>query len=174
MRWLTIAVAVLGLALVGAGCGGDDEEAADETTVVVTDTLGTDDTTEDTTDDGTTTDDSDDPLLFASEDCRELAAAASALGSAFASPGSQVEGSEAFEELADRIPDEIEDDFQVLAEAYSSYADVIADIDIQPGEVPSAEDLQALQQALATIDQQEVTQASANITAWVTENCDRD
>lgn len=168
MRWLTIVVAVLGLALVGAGCGGGDDEAAADTETVLTDTVDTDETT---TEDTTTDDDLDDTSVLASEDCLALANAGSTLGSALSSPGGGVEESEAFQELADRVPDEIRDDYQVLADAYAEYADVLADIDVEEGEIPSAEDLQAIQQAIASIDRQAVTDASANVTAWVTANC---
>ena len=169
MRWLAIVVAVLGLALVGAGCGGDDEAAADTETVITepTDTDGT--TTDETTTDETT--DDDDFSGLASEDCVELATASAGLGQAFAAPGSDLESSEAFQELADRVPDEIRDDYQVLADAYSTYVEAIADLDLDIGETPSAETLQALQQALASIDQQAVTEASESIAAWAEENC---
>jgi hypothetical protein len=172
MRWMTIVVAVLGLALVGAGCGGDEEAAEDTDTTGITITTGTDETTTDeTTTDETTTDDLDDGSGLASGDCRELVDASSALGQAFAAPGSDVDESEAFDELADRVPDEIRDDYEVLADAYRSYADALQDIDIGAGETPSAEALQALQQALASVDQQAVTQATQNISTWVTANC---
>jgi hypothetical protein len=168
MRWLAIAVAVLGLALVGAGCGGDDEEAAsDDTTVTIT-------TETDTTDPGETTDTTTDTLGsfdFDDEDCRELADASSAVGQLFAAPGSELDESEAFEQFADRVPDEIRDDYQVLADAFAEYREALADLDIGQGETPSAEDVQAIVQALSSIDQPAVSAATQNISAWVTENC---
>jgi hypothetical protein len=172
MRWLVIVVAVLGLALVGAGCGGDDEAAGD-TETVITEPTDTDGTTTDETTDETTTDETDDDDFsgLASEDCVELATASAGLGQAFAAPGSDLESSESFQELADRVPDEIRDDYQVLAAAYSTYVEAIGDLDLDLGETPSAETLQALQQALASIDQQAVAEASESIAAWAEENC---
>ena len=70
------------------------------------------------------------------------------------------------------MPEEIQDDVQVLADVYDKYIDVIADIDLQPGETPSpASRSGELTEALTTIDQQAVTEASTNLSTWATENC---
>lgn len=172
MRLLTIAL-VLALAAVGAGCGGSDDESSGDTTETTTEETFTFDTTEDTETDGTETD-TDDTDGLATGECRELVDASSqlsqALGAAGAS-GDLGDSSEFFDEFADRAPDEIRDDFQILAEAYSEYADALGDVDLQSGETPSAEDLQALQEALSSIDQAEVTAASQRISEWATANC---
>jgi hypothetical protein len=168
VRWLAIVVAVLGLALVGVGCGGDDDSSASGDTTEITDTTTTDETI---TEDTTTDDDDDDLSGLASEDCLELAAASAGLGQAFATPGSDFEGEDAFRELADDVPDEIRDDWQILADAYSDYAEALADIDLSAGETPDAETLQEIQQAIASIDQASVTEASNNIAAWAQQNC---
>jgi hypothetical protein len=168
---LTIAV-VLVLALAGAGCGGGDGETAGDTDTVVTDTT----TTDDTTTDETTTDDTDSTSgIFSSEDCQELIAASTQLSQAFAAAGG-VEGdaeevTALFEEFAENAPDEIRDDLQVLAEAYAAYATALADVDLQAGEVPDAQTLAEIQQAIASLDQTEVAAASASLSAWSTENC---
>ena len=163
MRFVTIAV-VLVFALVGAGCGGDDE-ASDTTDTVITDT-----TTEETT-----TEETDDLGDLASGECQELIAASSAfsqaIGSAGAATGDLDDVSEVFDELADSAPEEIRADFEVLAEAYEAYADVLGDVDVEPGEVPDAEALAALQQAIASIDQADVAAASQRISTWATANC---
>jgi hypothetical protein len=174
MRWLAVVVAVLGLALVGAGCGGDDEASGDAETTAIAETTDTDSTTDDMTTEDDDSDDmtTDDDLSgLASEDCIELATASAGLGQAFAAPGSQLEGAEAFEELADQVPEEIRDDWQVLADAYSEYADALGDVDLSAGETPDAGALQELQQALASIDQPAVAEASESIAAWARANC---
>ena len=75
MRWLTVVVAVLGLAFVGAGCGGGDEEAADDdATVTITTETDTTDTGE-TTDDGTTDDGDGTGTGVLTEDCLAAVAA---------------------------------------------------------------------------------------------------
>jgi hypothetical protein len=177
MRWTMFAVLVAALALVGAGCGGgDDEGAGDTDTVVVTDTTE-DTTTEDTTTEETTEDtetDTGGSGSFASGDCAELISASAALSQAFGAAGTSGDlgdAATAFDSLADRVPDEIRDDFQVLADAYSEYADVIQEIGLEAGETPSAEQIGELTQALSAIDTQGVSEASTNISTWASANC---
>jgi hypothetical protein len=55
--------------------------------------------------------------------------------------------SEFFDEFSERAPEEIRDDFRVLADAYAAYAEVIADLQLEPGETPDAEGLQRMQEA---------------------------
>lgn len=168
MRWLSILV--LALALVAAGCGGSDDESAasDETTVEETQTT-TDETTEES---GT---DTDADFNFADEDCRSLVAAFVAVGSAFsaAAGGSDelAEQTEAFAEFADDVPEEIRADVETLAAAYSQYVEVIQDAGIEPGQIPTAEQAQQLQDALASVGTADVSAASERLSAWTNENC---
>ena len=167
MRLLTIAV-VIALALVGAGCGGDDETSAEGDDVAI------ETTTDDTTTDETTTDDDTGDFDFASGECRDLVDASAELSQAFGAAGQDGDlddVSDLFDEFAENAPDEVRDDFAILAEAYESYADVFADIDVDPGETPDAEALARLQEALASIDQAEVTAASQRIETWAEQNC---
>jgi len=176
MRWLTIVIALSALALVVAGCGGGDDEAASDTTTL------TDTTLDDTTTDETTTDDTstvetttdDDSGGSASGECRDLVEAGSQLGQAFGSGGATPDRddvSELYEQVVDNAPEEIRADIQVLADAWAKYADVLDDVQVEPGQTPDPEDVAKLQQALASIDQQEVAAASERINAWTTENC---
>jgi hypothetical protein len=174
MRWLTIGVVVAAFALVGAGCGGgDDESSADTDTVVATDTAGTDDTTsDDTTTEETETDVSGG---LASGDCAEAVTAFVALGQAVAASGgsdeSVEESSRLFQEFADKAPDEIKDDIQVLADAYAEYIAVLGDIGLQAGETPSADQIQQITQASAALSTPEVAAASENFNTWASTNC---
>lgn len=176
MRWLTIVVVALtSLALVGAGCGGDDEEASDTTTLTDTDTTTDDTTTDDTITDETTTDDGSDDFDLASGECAELVEAGTKLSEAFGAAGG-TDGdlddvSTFFDEFADSAPEEIRADFQILADAWDEYAEILPELQVEPGETPDPEALAKLQQALASIDQQEVAAASQRITAWAEANC---
>lgn len=172
MRWFLVVLAVLTLAVAGAGCGGGDDESAGDTTEI-TDSI--DETTDDTTTEETTTDGTDtDVGGLVSEDCQELANASSALGEVLsgASTGDEInEASERFRAFAEQVPEDIRDDVLVLADVYETYAEAFADLDLQEGETPSAEQIQQLTALVADIDQQAVAEASTNLTTWVTENC---
>ncbi len=172
MRWTAIAFALLALVLVGAGCGGDDDESASDTTTLT-------DTTTDDDDDGrhdyattTTTDDLGD---LASGECADLVESGQKLSQALGSGTPTGEDfddvSQFFDEFADSAPEEIRADFQVLAEAWEVYAEVLPDLQVEPGETPDPEALAKLQQATASIDQEEFAAASERINAWTTENC---
>ena len=166
MRVLTIAV-VLVLALMGAGCGGGDEASSDTDTVVSEET-----TTDETTTEETTTD-TDTSGTLATDECRDLVEASTEFTNALgaAGTGDLQDVSALFDQLAERAPEEIRADIRVLGEAYASYADALGDINVEPGQTPDPEDLQRLQQALASVDQQKVTAASERLSAWAQANC---
>ncbi|HSI96723.1 MAG TPA: hypothetical protein VK926_00030 [Gaiellaceae bacterium] len=163
MRLVTTVVAVLALSLVGVGCGGGDDEATEDTV----DTLTLPTTTDET--------DGSDLGAFASGECLELVSAGLALSQAFTAASSGAgdleETSELFDRLVDKAPAEIRADLQTLAGFYSEYVEVLKDLDLQAGQVPSGEDLQKLQSALASIDQPELQAASERLSAWAETNC---
>lgn len=166
MRWLTIVVAALALALVGVGCGGGDDSGASTDTAVLEET-----TTEETTTEETTTD-TDLSGVLADEDCLALAAVGASFAQAFAGgSGTSNEDSAALEELADKVPDEIKADVQVLSDAYADYAAKLQDIGIEAGQTPSAEQLQQLQAATASLSQPGVSEANERLSAYAETNC---
>ncbi|HEX2346306.1 MAG TPA: hypothetical protein VHI12_06955 [Gaiellaceae bacterium] len=171
MRWLGIFAAVVAISVVAVGCGGGDESASGDTTATETSTDET--ATEETTTDGTTTDGTTTDLsgVFADEDCLALVAAAASFSQAFTGTSATSDETNAFEELAAKVPDEIKADVQVLAEAYADYAAEIKDIGIEAGQTPSAEQLQQLQAALTSFDQQGVSEASQRLSTWAQTNC---
>jgi hypothetical protein len=165
MRWL--AVLVLALALVAAGCGGgDDSTASDETTVEETTT------SEDTTTPEETTDtDVDASAILGDEDCLKLAS----IGATFAQAvtgATDEEATEAFQNLVDDVPDEIKADVQVLADWFAEYSAKLKDIGLQAGQTPTAAQVAQLQAALADTNQEELTAASERLQAWANANCD--
>jgi len=172
MRPLTIVAAVMALALVVAGCGGSEESSATTDTAVVTETTGDETTTEETTTEETATDQTETDFSgLASGDCLALIAAIASLGSAFVAPvsGDTADTSEFFDRF--EAPEEIQADFQILADAYAAYGAALQDIGLEAGQTPSAEQLQQYQQALASIDQPGVAEASERISAWADQNC---
>jgi len=52
-------------------------------------------------------------------------------------------------------------------------AEALKGLDLSSGAAPSAEQLQKLQELSKTFDQAELQKASANIEAWVQENCSK-
>jgi DNA polymerase/3'-5' exonuclease PolX len=168
MRWLSILV--VALALVAAGCGGSDDESAasDEATVEETTTTTAEDTTSEETTEETT--DTDLSGVLGDEDCLALAGVGASIAQAFS--GAVDSGDEAdLEELASKVPEEIRADVETLAQALATYSEKLQDIGIEPGATPSAAQLQDLQTAITSLNQDELTAASQRIEAWSQENC---
>jgi len=168
------ALLVAALALVAAGCGGSSDEASSDTTTVAVETTTTEATT---TEDMTTTDTATDTTSNAdlgalTGKCAELAGLGTKLAAAMGGQDAGVaDVSKVFDELADEVPDEIKADWQVLAENFGKIAEALKGVDLTNGGTPDAETLAKLQELSATLDSQEVQQASAHIEAWVTQNC---
>jgi hypothetical protein len=171
LRWLSILV--VALAFVAAGCGGSNDESAasDETTTEETTTTD-ETTTEESTDTSGT--DTDATFNFASEDCQSLVKAYVGLSAAIAaaSGGQDVTGDiEKFSQYVDEVPEEIKGDVQTLAAAYSTFADELKDIGYTPGQVPTADQIQKLQDASESVGTSEVQAAGERLSTWTTENC---
>lgn len=171
MRWL--ALLVLALALVAAGCGGgDDESSAVDETTTVEETTTDEATDETTTDDGTDT--SGGVLDFASEECQSLVQAYVGLSAAIAaaSGGQDVSGDiQEFADYAERVPEEIRADVETIAAAYGTFLDELEELGFTPGEVPDASQIQALTEASESLGTDEVAAAGERLNTWTTENC---
>ena len=167
-----IALAAIGVLLLTAACGGgDDESAAGTEAAATTESPAATDAT-DTTSDDSSDDSGDEPSFEGSSDCVELAQLGAKVSEALSGTGGDVEKTEEFlNEFADKAPDEISDDFQVIADAYSKIAEALGDVDIASGETPDPEALAKLQELSTELDQAKLQEANTNITAWVTENC---
>jgi hypothetical protein len=158
---------VLLLALVAgilaAGCGGDDDSGGEGGAPVTQASEGGDE--------GGGTEGL--PGIASGDDCLQLASLGATLSQALSGGNTDDLEKQAqfFEEFADNTPEEVRDDFQTLAEFYSKLTKALADADVQPGQEPDPEALQALQEAATSIDQKELEAATANIEKWVKENC---
>jgi ABC-type glycerol-3-phosphate transport system substrate-binding protein len=184
MRRVTILLAVGALTLAAAGCGGSNESSTETTTTAVTETTTAETTTTETTatetatatETGTeTTTEATGSGSFASGDCLKLLDSSKELTQALSAAGtsstSMKDAAKLFQTFVDKAPGEIKADLQVLADAFKTYANAIGDLKINPGETPSAETLQKLQQAAASIDSAKVTAASQRLDAWAKKNC---
>jgi hypothetical protein len=162
MRWL--ALLVLSIALVAAGCGGGSNESAATTTTETT-------TTESTSTEDTSTGTTDLSGILNDKDCLALAGIGATIAQAFSGATAGNANTEELQQLVDKVPDEIQADVQTLADAFGQYAAKLKDIGIKSGSTPSAAQLQQLQAAIASLDQQKLTAASNHIEAWAKENC---
>lgn len=166
MRMSRLGALTLAAALsLGAGaCGGDDgDEDASATT-----TENPADGSEDPTDDAAGLDD-----LDLSGDCEFLLGAATAFSSAFSGEEADFDSiAEGFQELSEGAPDELQDDVEVLAEAYREFADAIGDVDLNDAEAFSDPEVQErFAEAGAIFDRAEVVEANENFTNFAEENC---
>ena len=170
MRWLSILV--LAVALVAAGCGGGNDESAASTETTTEETTTSDTTTADEATTDGSTDTTDLSGILGNEDCLALASVGATMAQAFAgASGSTNDNSAELEDLASKVPDEIKADVQVLAQAFATYSAKLKDIGVEAGKTPTADQLQQLQAAIASLDQQELTAASQRIEAWSKKNC---
>ena len=170
-RWLA-ALLLAALALFVAGCGGDDGSDSASSDTAVVETESSDDGTEtEESDDATDTSATDDDGELGGE-CLQFADLGAKLQGALGAGGGDIDSvSEVFDEIADRVPEEIRDDYQVLADNFKEFAEALEGVDLSSGATPDAETLAKLQEAAASMDQPEVQQASKNIEAWVAANC---
>ena len=162
MRWL--ALLVLSIALVAAGCGGGSNESAATTTTETT-------TTESTSTEDTSTGTTDLSGILDNKDCLALAGVGATIAQALSGATDGSANTEELQQLVDKVPDEIQADVQTLADAFGQYAAKLKDIGIKAGSTPSAAQLQQLQAAIASLDQQKLTAASNHIEAWAKDNC---
>ena len=171
-RWWAVLL-LAAFALVAAGCGGDDggDSASSDTTVVETDATETETDTETDTDTDTDTDTNSGGGVLEGE-CAEFAGLSAKLSQALGGTSGDLESATGvFDELADQVPDEIRDDYEVLAENFSKLAEALKDVDLSAGATPSPEDLAKIQEVTQSLDSAEVQKASQNIEAWASENC---
>lgn len=180
------AIALGGLTLAVAGCGGDETttvtvstsaettEASTtesmETTTEMTETETTEMTGTETEASGTDTN----ALGFlSSENCQEYLQFVSSYANALSGTGDtdMEEAAQALQEVADQAPDEVKDDFQTLAEFYAKLADAYEGVDLSSGQVPSADVIAKLQQLSSELDMAKVGAAGTNISTWLTQNC---
>jgi hypothetical protein len=171
MRWL--AFLVLSTALAAAGCGGGSSESAATTETTTTETT----TTESTSTESTSTDASGSTsgtFKWTSRDCQNLVKAFVGLSAAVgaASSGQDVSSDvEQFAKYVDEVPDEIQADVKTIAGAYNEFVTKLKDIGYKPGQVPTAAQIQQLQDASQSMGDPAVRAASDRLSAWTTKNC---
>jgi hypothetical protein len=166
-----VVVALGGFVLAAAGCGGGKST----TTTQGASTETTTGTSETTTEAATTTTGTTGALgaLLSSKNCRDLITSTTGFSQALAGTGGTDldKAAELMKQFAAKTPAEIRPDFEVLAAAYSKYAEALKGVDLKSGKAPSPEVIARLQKLSTEIDQAKLTQASQHIGAWVRKNC---
>ena len=198
MRGTIAALLVGATILLAVGCGSKSNDAAETTTVVVTETTAADTTSLDTTSTTDTTASSDATSTdTASTDtsstdttatntattaagltagCQKVADLSVQFGKALSAAGASGstdldKTAEAYEAFAQQVPEEIRSAFQTMAKAYAKYAVALRGIDLKAGQVPDAATIAKLAKAAQSLNNQDLTKASTEISAWVTKNC---
>jgi hypothetical protein len=174
MKLGVLAAAGLCAGLLVVGCGGDDDLGA---SAGATTTAGGGDDVTTTAEGGSDSGD----FVFDAGECANIGAAlaAGSAGIAAAFTGSAADlpdFDESLDELKrfkDAAPAEIQEDVQTVIATYAQFAEIIDDSGIDLSD-PSSIDAAAaaqLAQELSTIDNDAAQVASANISAYMQENC---
>jgi hypothetical protein len=166
------------LMLVAAGCGSGSKNSAattEEATTEVATTTEAATTEEVTTTEAATTEATTTSAiggLVASGKCKDLANLGQKYSQALSGAGGGQDlkkTAQIIQKFADEAPSDIKSDFQVVADYMSKIASVAGNL--KAGQVPDAATVAKLQKLSTEIDTQKLTQASQNITAWVSKNC---
>jgi hypothetical protein len=146
-----------------AACGGDDGGSPLS--------AGTDDNSTDDSVDLPDADELEDlaDLSGVDEVCLGAVYAASGLGALMSGGEGADEAQQFFDEARSNVPDEIKDDFDVLADFYAEFAALLADFDNDFSKLMTDPDAQ---EKFAELESDELEAASANLDAWFSENCD--
>jgi hypothetical protein len=73
--------------------------------------------------------------------------------------------------MADAAPDEIKDDFKMIADAMAAFYSAFGEIGYEPGAAPTPEQAAQLAALAETFDNDAFNDASLNIEAWFEANC---
>jgi hypothetical protein len=176
-RVLRVLLAVILTFSLAAACGGDD----DSTDASDTSAADDDDTT--TTDDDSDDSGVDDVSAFfdalGDEGCQGLYSLYASVFAGLGNPNGELgDTNQYFRELADNAPDEIADDFEVLADYMRRYFEALEDAGVDFDDPDSVNDpeaaqkyIEALTELSEDVDSSELEEASNNINDWAQEEC---
>ena len=167
-RQATVLAVLAAAVMLLTACGNGDEPENGDVSV-----------TDPTADPGDASPDADgDGASLTDADCRQYAEAFQNIPDATDPESLDSIGdlADILDEAADQVPDEISDDFRVIADAYRSFSDAMADLDFDLTDPESMaamgpEDIAALEEAGQAFDSEEIETAGQNIDAFLAENC---
>jgi hypothetical protein len=169
---LPLFLVVVAVAVVGCG-SSSDKSSAPAAATESSDNSGNNA-------EATTEESSSGSLEGSKEDCLKLAQLGQkytkALQAANPTSGGDVKAqlsatAKAFQEFADEAPDAVKNDFKVFGAAFTAYADALGGVDLNSGQAPSAADIAKLQAAAQKLNNSDLQQASAHLSAWAQKNC---
>jgi hypothetical protein len=158
-----VAVVMATVALAVAGCGGSSKSSSPPTTTAAATT------TAPATTAGASTTASGGSSFASAGNCRQLADAASKLGTAFSGTADLSATIKFFQDLSSKAPAEIRPDFGVLADAFRKIG--AATQGLKPGQRPTAAQIAKLQGLQAQLDVAKLNAAAQHLSAWSTKNC---
>jgi hypothetical protein len=110
--------------------------------------------------------------LLMSKNCSQLLNLSQAFAMAMTGAESDIgETAGLMNKFAAQTPEDVRDDFKVLAAAYVKIAHALTGLDLRSGKAPSAEMIAKLSQIATAIDSAKVSEASEKISAWASKNC---
>ena len=162
-------IALSGLVLFAAGCGGSKHKTAANAaaTTTTTEKAATTATT------ATTSKSSGLSGLANAANCSQLAGLSTGFAQAMAGTGSSdVQKTAALlKQFADKTPADIRGDFEVVAAAYAKIAVALKGVNLSAGSTPDPAAIAKLTKLSSQIDTKALTKAYANIGAWAQKNC---
>jgi hypothetical protein len=167
MGFKLASILVVAFVVIAAGCGGGKKKSVSPTPAATTTSTGA------TTTAATTTTAS--PTFASTKNCAQLLGLGAKFAQAFGAAGngkaSITDEAKAFEALAAAAPSEIRGDFQTLAGAFSTYAQVFAKAGIKVGQAPTAAQIAQLQTAAKAFSAPKMRAAEQHVSAWGRKNC---
>ena len=167
-------IALSGLVLAAAGCGGSKHKAAANKATTTTQASAT--TTETTATTATTSTTSKPPSfsgLATAANCSQLAGLASSLAQAVSGTGGTdvTKTAALLKEFADKTPSDIRPDFEVVAAAYAKIAEALKGVNLKPGSTPDPAAIAKLTKLSSELDQTALQKAYTHIGTWAKKNC---
>ncbi|MGZ4353952.1 MAG: hypothetical protein ACXVZ4_10425 [Gaiellaceae bacterium] len=161
-------IALSGLVLFAAGCGGSKHKNAADTTATTTT-----EKTAITAKSDTTSKSSGFSGLANTKNCADLAGLSSSFAQAMSgtSTNDLKKTATLLKDFADKTPKDIRPDFEVLAAAYGKIADAMKGVNLTAGSTPDPAAIAKLTKLSSTLDTKALATASANISAWAQKNC---
>lgn len=163
MRRVLVALAVLGVVVGAAGCGGKKTSAPPDTTAAATTTTSV-----------TATAVASAQAFSSVRNCQKLQQLGAEFSRAITANGGSTSSqamAKAYANFADHAPKELRSDFKTLSGAFKAYLEALTKAGYKPGSTPTTAELAALANAAKSFTSPKMQAAEQHLTAWVQHNC---